>query len=74
MNESQKLNEAITAALDQAVAEGVPLMEAIGAAVSAIAVFSSDREGPFRAGSRLIAVGDMLVAPDQLARHARSLN
>lgn len=74
MNESQKLNGTITAALEAAVAEGVPLPEAVNAAISAVAVFASDREGPFMAGARMITAGGALTAPDLLAKHARTMN
>lgn len=74
MTEIEKLSAQITAALEQAVAEGVPLMEAVNAGLSALAVFSSDREGPHRAGVRLQHLGDMLTSPAMLAKHARSLN
>lgn len=74
MTESEKLSAQITAALDQAVADGVPLMEAVSAALSALAVFSSDREGPHRAGIRLLTIGDLLTSKEMLARHAQTLN
>ena len=74
MTKTEKLNATITAALDQAVAEGVPLMDAVNSALSALAVFSTDREGPHRAGLRLQHLGDMLTSPEMLVRHARTLN
>jgi len=77
MNEkmtTDDVNAFVTATLQHAVADGVPLMEAIGAALSALAVFSSDREGPHRAGVRLKTIGALLTSPEMLGRHARTLN
>lgn len=71
---TEDVNALVTATLQRAVADGLPLMEAIGAALSALAVFSCEREGPWRAGIRLQHLGNHFTSPEMLARHARGLN
>jgi len=64
----------ITATLHRAVADGVPVVDAVNAAISAVAVYASEEEGPFMAGARMITAGGALTSPKVLKSHAQTLN
>jgi len=71
---TEDVDALVTATLRHAVADGLPIMEAVNAALLALAVFSSEREGPWRAGLRLQHLGNHFTSPETLAKHARTLN
>ncbi len=75
-NKLDTLTSAVTTALKQALADGVPVVEAIEAGMTAVVGLSVEHEGQFKAGARLILVGEQLSdsSPEMMARRERASN
>lgn len=75
-NKLDTLTSAVTTALQQALADGVPVVEVIEAGMTAVVGLSVEHEGQFKAGARLILVGEQLSdsSPEMRARRERASN
>lgn len=73
-NKIDTLTNAVTEALQQAIADGVPVIEVIEAGMTAVVALSVEKEGQFRAGARLVLVGEQITdsSPEMIAKRSHA--